>query len=102
MPFKPSVVSQLSRQTGMGRPGGIMSQNSAPKVQQGSKGAGFAAMENALLKVSSPNPKNLAGTGNSGRQFFTQASGGDAVAGLPKSPKVSLRAKKFPTPKVKY
>jgi hypothetical protein len=69
-------MSQLNNQLGMGRQGGMMSSASAPKVAQATKGAKFGSMENALLKGLSPDPKAMSG-GSSGRQFYTQATGGD-------------------------
>src|SRR5260370_13365743 len=87
MPIKPNVSSQLMGQTGLGRPGVMMSSGSAPSIMQSTKGSGFAAMENTLLKGPKPAPKALSG-GSSGRQYFTQAAGGDLSTGLPKSPKV--------------
>jgi hypothetical protein len=82
---KPLIVSQLSSQMGMGRPGGAASKGSMPSVMK-SSGSAFAAMENTLLKGATPNPKSMAG-GGSGRQFYTKAAGGDGVK-LPKAIKM--------------
>lgn len=74
MPLKPSVSAQLMSQMGMARSGGIASRGSNSAMS--SKGSGFAAMENALLKGPKPNPKKMA-AGKPGRQFFTKSAGGD-------------------------
>ena len=76
MPVKPNVAAQLNMQTGLGRPGGMMSKASSPNVMQSTKGAKFSAMQNSLIKGLTPDPKSMSG-GNSGRQFYTQATGGD-------------------------
>lgn len=102
MAFKPKTF-QLSKQTGMGRPGGMASMGSKPPVMRGSKGANFSAMENTLLKGSAPNPTSLSGIGGgigtgtgqaSGRQFYTNATGADlgqAMSGP--SPIVKMKRK---------
>jgi len=79
--LKPKVSSQLMGQDGMGRPGGMSSRGST-KVQ-GSKGSSLAAMENMLLKLKRPNPKQLA-PGSRGPQFNTLA-GGSQKAGRTKA-----------------
>ena len=86
MAYKPKTPAQLLTQAGLGRMGGAASMGSKPNVMK-SPGSGFAAMENTLLKGAAPDPKSLSG-GGSGRQFFTQAAGGDLGGGLAKSPKV--------------
>ena len=85
MALKPTGKAQLTAQTGLGRQGGISSKMSKPPVMKGTPGAGFAAMENALLKGPKPDPAAMSG-GGAGRQFFTKAAGGD-VSGLAKMPK---------------
>lgn len=81
--LKPSVSSQLMSQTGMGRPGGMASRGAQPKVS--SRGSGFAAMENALLKggIKTPVQAKKAAGGGPGRQFGTKASGGDVAGSKP-------------------
>ena len=81
--LKPSVSSQLMSQTGMGRPGGAASR--ATKTPVKSRGAGFAAMENALLKggVKTPAQAKSVTGGGSSRQFNTKASGGDVKGSKP-------------------
>jgi len=79
--IKPSVSSQLTSQTGMGRPGGMASRGST-RVK-GDQGSGLAAMQNMLLKLKRPNPKQLA-PGSRGPQFSTQA-GGSQKAGRTKA-----------------
>jgi hypothetical protein len=85
--LKPKVSSQLMGQTGMARPGGMASRGSQSAMS--SKGSGFAAMENMLLKLKRPNPKQLA-PGSRGPQFSTQAGGsqkaGRTKAGLSATP----------------
>ena len=92
MPVKANIVSQLENQSGLGRQGGAASKGSVPNIMKGT-GSGFAAMENTLLKGVAPDPKSLAG-GGSGRQFYTKASGGDAVGIKP------IGAMKLRKPKV--
>jgi hypothetical protein len=86
--LKPTVSSQLMGQTGMGRPGGSSSRGST-RVK-GDQGSGLAAMENMLLKLKRPNPKQLA-PGSRGPQFSTQAGGlqkaGRTKAGLSPTPR---------------
>lgn len=81
--LKPSVSSQLMSQTGMGRPGGTASRGSSPAVK--SKGSGFAAMENALLKsgVKTPAQAKRVTGGGPGRQFGTVAAGGNVSGSKP-------------------
>lgn len=81
--IKPNVSSQLMSQTGMGRPGGAASRGVKPAVK--SKGSGFAAMENALLKsgVKTPVQAKKVTAGPPARHFNTQASGGDITGSKP-------------------
>ncbi len=86
------MPSQLTAQSGLGRMGGAASMGSTPKIKS-DVGSGFAAMENTLIKGATPSPKALSG-GGSGKQFFTQAAGGD-LAGLTKSsPVLKMRKPK--------
>ncbi len=60
-----ATLSQLSKQVGLARPGGMMSKASNPVSI--SKSGGYAAMESALLKAKKPSAKKLAPGG--GKQF---------------------------------
>ena len=63
---KPNIMTQLSAQSGLGRPGGMMSKASTPVPA--STGRGFAAMENAMSKQLAPNPTKMT-KGMKTRQF---------------------------------
>ena len=91
---KPKINSQLDTQTGLGRQGGSASKGSTPNIMKGA-GSSFAAMENTLLKGAAPDPKALSG-GGSGRQFYTQSTGGDLGSGALKS----IKSPKMRKPKV--
>jgi len=64
---KPSIVSQLQSQVGMGRMGGMASRGSAPPVT--SPGSKFAGMENAMLKKLKPDPIKIAMGKKKAKQF---------------------------------
>lgn len=87
--MKPNVSAQLMSQVGLGRPGGMASRATKPAVK--SRGSGFAAMENALLKggVKTPAQAKKVTSGGPARHFNTQASGGDIVGSKPFSNKAT-------------
>lgn len=70
MPLLNRPMAQLTKQTGLGRPGGAASRGSTPSVA--TPGRGFAAMENAMMKTLKPNVKKLAPT--KGRQVKKAAA----------------------------
>jgi hypothetical protein len=73
--------SQLSKQTGMGRPGAAASKGSTPV--RTSVGKAFASMEAAMLTTDRPNPKALAPKDSP--HFRTQAAGYNSRSQGPKA-----------------